>query len=36
MDLHRLQGNRAEALKDYADYKSRYKEQADPVLIFRC
>ena len=32
MDLHRLQGNRAEALKDYADYKSRYKEQADPVM----
>lgn len=32
MDLHRLKGDRAEALKDYADYKNRYKERADPVV----
>lgn len=32
MDLHRLQGSRAEALKDYAEYKNRYKERADPVV----
>lgn len=32
MDLHRLKGDRAEALKDYADYRNRYKERADPVV----
>lgn len=32
MDLHRLRGDRAEALKDYAEYKNRYKESADPVV----
>lgn len=32
MDLHRLKGDRSEALKDFADYKNRYKERADPVV----
>jgi len=29
MDLHRLRGDRTEALKDYAEYKSLFKDQAD-------
>lgn len=32
MDLHRLKGDRDQALKDFADYKNRYKERADPTL----
>jgi len=29
MDLHRLKGDRNEAWKDYAEYKSLFKDQAD-------
>lgn len=29
MDLHRLKGDREQAWKDYAEYKRRFKDQAD-------
>lgn len=32
LDADRLKGDRALALKDYADYKERFKTQADPEL----
>ena len=32
LDADRLQGDRAQALKDYADYKARFKTLADPSL----
>jgi predicted negative regulator of RcsB-dependent stress response len=32
MDANRLKGDRAQALKDYADYKARFKTLADPAL----
>jgi hypothetical protein len=32
LDADRLQGNRDQAWKDLADYKTRYKQQADPGL----
>ena len=32
LDADRLQGNRDQAWKDLADYKSRFKTQADPAL----
>lgn len=31
-DLHRLKGDRAQAWKDYADYKSQFKDRADASL----
>lgn len=30
LDLHRLKGDREQAWKDYAEYKERFKERADP------
>lgn len=32
LDADRLKGDRAQALKDVADYKSRFKTQADPAV----
>lgn len=32
MDANRLKGDRAQALKDFADYKARFKTQADPTV----
>ena len=32
MDANRLKGDRAQALKDLADYKARFKTQADPAV----
>ncbi|NTV73576.1 MAG: hypothetical protein HGA66_05160, partial [Holophaga sp.] len=32
LDADRLQGDRAQALKDFADYKARFKTQADPAV----
>jgi len=32
LDLHRLKGDRAEAWKDYAEYKALFKERADESL----
>lgn len=32
MDANRLQGDRAQALKDLGDYKARFKTQADPAV----
>jgi len=32
LDADRLQGNREQAWKDLADYKARFKQQADPGL----
>ncbi len=32
LDLHRLKGDRAEALKDYAEYKALFKDRADASL----
>lgn len=32
MEVHRLQGSRDQAWKDYSDYKQRFKEQADPAM----
>lgn len=32
MDLHRLKGDRAQAWKDYSDYKTLFKDHADPSL----
>lgn len=32
LDADRLTGNRPQALKDFADYKARFKTQADPSL----
>jgi hypothetical protein len=32
LDADRLQGNRDQAWKDLADYKTRFKQQADPAL----
>ena len=33
VELHRLKGDRAEALKDVADYKARFKQDADGVQM---
>jgi len=32
-ELHRLQGDRAQALKDVAEYKARFKQDADAVQM---
>ncbi len=32
LDADRLLGDRAQALKDFADYKARFKNQADPAV----
>ena len=32
LDADRLKGDRTQALKDYSDYKARFKTQADPSL----
>jgi len=32
MEVHRLQGSRDQAWKDYSDYKQRFKEQVDPAV----
>lgn len=32
LDADRLKGDRAQALKDFADYKERFKTQADPAV----
>jgi predicted negative regulator of RcsB-dependent stress response len=32
LDADRLKGDRAQALKDFADYKARFKTQADPAV----
>lgn len=32
MEAHRLKGDRPQALKDLADYKARFKQDADPQL----
>jgi predicted negative regulator of RcsB-dependent stress response len=32
LDIDRLKGDRSQALKDFADYKARFKTQADPAV----
>lgn len=32
MEVHRLKGDRASALKDYSDYKAKFKDKADASL----